>query len=820
MLINECRDNMFYTDDRRRILDFSSEEDKGVNVKKTPLFAYCNLDEASEREMEKFIRYVTNTDVSKSGIKAGLIIETEDRARVERLAADIMICMNKAGVHTGKIYNYSEKDIFTGVERSYLEAEAGAGDIVITGDFLTGSETEELRRQMFLQKETVWGSIMSVLKASKAINIFFATKDIINERFGGSSCSDLKYTEDVFNYHVRFGEMSETELGKEVIKKLETEGFSVCCGFKDRLDDYVRTVYGRSDHKNMEFADSIYRQIIKEHYGKESVKIIDEYSLPVYEKPKSYEESADELNRMTGLRNIKSFIKELSFLYKAGRLEKDLSSLHMVFSGNAGTGKTTVARRLAEIYYSMGIIKKNKLVEVSASDLIAEYIGHTAIKTRNICRSAYDGILFIDEAYSLNPSDSFSGMSFRQDCINTLIQEMENNRDRLVVIMAGYPGEMEDLLNSNPGLRSRIYKTVVFEDYTDNEMFDIFSDMCEERGCILSDRAKEKAMKKIRSLRFEEGFGNGRSVRNMYMQIMQEYMSTEDAAESIVIRPEHISLDGEMSDYEGLKAELNSMAGLENVKSFVKEIMDTNIYMLRKGTGGEGSVKLNNNMLLVGNAGTGKSTVAGIISKMLFHIGVTKSPHAESMSISELISGYVGDASGYLKNKVSKAMGGVLFIDEIYLLNEVSGSIGSEVTGVLLDILENKREDITVIIAGYEEETNLYMSSNQGLKSRIPHVIRFDDYDTEELTRIFEELCRKNDLKVSDGGIEKFRRVIRDEMKLDGFANGRSVRNIFDTALRKHAVKVIEEGISEEDEILTENEILPLHEMKTRVIGF
>ena len=103
MLINECRDNMFYTDERKRMLDFLSEEEKGANVKNTPSFAYCNLDEASEKEMEKFIRYVTNTDVSKSGIKAGLIIETEDRARVERLAADVMICMNKAGGHTGKI---------------------------------------------------------------------------------------------------------------------------------------------------------------------------------------------------------------------------------------------------------------------------------------------------------------------------------------------------------------------------------------------------------------------------------------------------------------------------------------------------------------------------------------------------------------------------------------------------------------------------------------------------------------------------------------------------------------------------------------------
>lgn len=331
MLINVCRNNRVYSKDRKRILGSLSKEDKAENKNLPSLFDYCNFDEESEMEMAKFLTYVTNTDFDKPYIGSGLIIETDDKARVERLAVDIMNSMLIAGFNTGKIYNYSEKDIFAGIGMSVLEAKPGTGDIVITGDLMTGNESEEIKRHMFFQKEAIWGNVLSVFNESRAIKILFATKDIIDERFGGKSRSDLKYPEESFNYRIRLGEMSESNIRNEIIKKLEAEGFTADRNFAKHLDEYIKTVYGRSDLKNMGFADSIYRQIVKENYGKNCSKIIDADSLPAYDKPKSFEEAARELNNMIGLRNIKSFIRELSFLYRSGRLKKDLSSLHMVF---------------------------------------------------------------------------------------------------------------------------------------------------------------------------------------------------------------------------------------------------------------------------------------------------------------------------------------------------------------------------------------------------------------------------------------------------------------------------------------------------------
>ncbi len=817
MLIDDFLDNVCYTEERKRILGYIAEEEaKDLCVQND--YAYCNFNERSRSEFHKFLNYIMNTDADKPVIGTGMIIETDDRERVGRLSGDIMKELEKTGQHTGKIYFFSEKKIIFGLEDSFFEVEGNQGNIIIIHDLLNEKELEDIKKHMFLRKENMWDKMITAINLSKSINIIYSANDEMKGRFGKKD-EELKYSKDFYNYHINFGEMPEIEIKKEVIKKLETSGLKSGENFSRQLDQYIKAVYGKSDLKNLEFAHSLYNMIIKEHFGKEKIKILSENSLPAYDRVKTYEEAASELNKMTGLKNIKSFIKELSFMYRADRIKKELSSLHMVFSGNAGTGKTTVAKKIAEIYYSLGIIKKNKVVEVGSSDLIAEYVGQTAVKTKKACQSAYGGILFIDEAYALNPKDASSGMSYRQDCINTLIQEMENNRDKLIVIMAGYPREMEDLLGSNPGLRSRIYKTIEFEDYTDDEMFEIFERMFKENDCILSEAAKEKAVKKIKSLRFEDGFGNGRSVRNMYMQIMQKYMSMESGDEEIVIQPEHIELEREVSDYKELNAKLNAMIGLKNVKTHVKEIMDTNIYTKRKKSDGK-EVCQNNNMLLVGNAGTGKSTVAGLISKMLFHIGVTKSPRVENMNISELVSGHVGDATQFLNKKISKAMGGVLFIDELYLLNDMNRGISAEVTGVLLDVFENRCGDITVIIAGYEEETGIFLSSNRGLKSRIPYVIKFDDYNTDELSEMFKGLCKKNNLGVSEDALEKFRRIISDEMKEDGFANGRTVRNIFDAAYRKHAVKIIESGLENSDEIIEADELQPLNEVHKKMIGF
>jgi AAA+ superfamily predicted ATPase len=188
----------------------------------------------------------------------------------------------------------------------------------------------------------------------------------------------------------------------------------------------------------------------------------------------------------------------------------------MVFLGNPGTGKTTVARIVAEILYNLKYIKQNKLIEVSSKDLVGEYVGQTAPKTMAVVEKAMGGLLFIDEAYTLASTGGASGNSYNEEAVATLIQAMENKRDNLVVIFAGYTKEMQDFLDSNSGIVSRIGYTFEFDDYTEDELVKIFEGMMKKAGFTVEEEAYNKLRTIIKENKDMENFGNARFIRNIY----------------------------------------------------------------------------------------------------------------------------------------------------------------------------------------------------------------------------------------------------------------------------------------------------------------
>lgn len=236
------------------------------------------------------------------------------------------------------------------------------------------------------------------------------------------------------------------------------------------------------------------------------------------------EELKEELDGYIGLDNIKKEVKNLInmvTIYQK-RKENDLPtvdmSLHMVFSGNPGTGKTMIARLMARIYRTLGIISKGQLVEVDRSGLVAGYVGQTALKTTKVIEKAMGGVLFIDEAYTLT---SKSENDFGFEAVDTILKAMEDNRDDLIVIVAGYIDLMEDFIESNPGLRSRFNKYLNFEDYSSEEMYKIFESQC-KKSCYDLDEEAQIAIKayfKICELR-SASFGNARGVRNTFEKIL------------------------------------------------------------------------------------------------------------------------------------------------------------------------------------------------------------------------------------------------------------------------------------------------------------
>ena len=232
----------------------------------------------------------------------------------------------------------------------------------------------------------------------------------------------------------------------------------------------------------------------------------------------------EQLDALIGLKTIKHDVKELTDFAKVQKMRKDAGlksvpvSLHLVFSGNPGTGKTTVARILGKLYKKIGILSGGQLVEVDRSGLVAGYVGQTAIKTQEQIKKALGGVLFIDEAYSLSKKDD----TFGEEAIDTILKAMEDNRDNLVVIVAGYTKPMEKFINSNPGLKSRFNKYIDFPDYTVEELEAIFYQNCERYDYTVDEEIKHHIHHMIVTRKFtkQENFANAREVRNMFEEII------------------------------------------------------------------------------------------------------------------------------------------------------------------------------------------------------------------------------------------------------------------------------------------------------------
>lgn len=510
------------------------------------------------------------------------------------------------------------------------------------------------------------------------------------------------------------------------------------------------------------------------------------------------EKALTKLNSLIGLKNVKEVINQIVRLVQYNRQRAEILSLdtldnptyHLAFYGNPGTGKTTVARILCDIFYSLGLLDVNKLIEVDRSNLVGEFIGQTGPKTKKVIEEAMGGVLFIDEAYSLAPEGNPSN-DFGSEAIDTLVKEMEDQRGKFIVIFAGYYEEMQQMIQSNPGLSSRINIQINFDDYTDEEMLEIAHLQAKNNYYTLTENAEKAFLIKINQEKMAPNFANGRTVRNLMESAVREKayrLSGKPVSreELLVLEDLDFGIDSSelfSKDFENLIDELNSLIGLKAVKEQVQSITNY-IRVEKKRQKSNGEVKAPSlHMIFSGNPGTGKTTVARLLSKILGSIGILKKGHLIEVSREDLVGEYTGHTAIKTKNKIKEAYGGVLFIDEAYSLYSSSDSdFGYEAISTLLREMEENRDKLVVIMAGYNAEMESMLNMNSGLKSRFAHSISFPDYSDEELMTIFINSVIRDGYLLTEEAKTKVSQLFTEicETKDEHFGNARAARLLYE----------------------------------------
>lgn len=492
--------------------------------------------EESKNKVLDIFNYILNWNFKKVPyVPINLLIYSNDRESVENLGdiiGDYMWYFGYLPSNTRTYHEYMNNvlmDIHAVNKLFYTQGEGG------------------LRRKVGVMYFHNFENILckETLNQNLILNIFTDelsknNSDLCTIIYGEKSTMDNilseypKLNNLLFNIKLDIDELKLEDVYRLLIERLrKTEIISE--EVEKKIHSYIKATYHQSEVKNMEYIKKLYNILILNKNSR--FDIMNKNELKAEDVPDVYNvrnlpEVMKDLNELVGLKEIKGQINDLVALLKFNQkanIDVSKFNLHMMFTGNPGTGKTTVARLISDILYNLGYIEKNKLVEVSAKDLIANYVGQTAGKTFNIMKSAFGGVLFIDEAYSI--TDSQGG--FGDESLSTIIKTMEDYRDRLVIIFAGYKDEMEKFVTGNPGLSSRIGYQINFEDYTVDELIEIFMNLVAKNNLQMEDSAKDRLREIIENSIRVQNFGNARYINNIFQKALVNHAKNVDADEKL-----------------------------------------------------------------------------------------------------------------------------------------------------------------------------------------------------------------------------------------------------------------------------------------------
>ncbi len=536
----------------------------------------------------------------------------------------------------------------------------------------------------------------------------------------------------------------------------------------------------------------------------------------------SFEEAKSELEALIGLHSVKKQINELAtyLQFLKVRKEKGLQedqqfNLHSVFTGNPGTGKTTVAHLLGKIYHSLDLLSHGTVHEVGRADLVGEFIGQTAPKVKKALENARGGILFIDEAYSLTNRGE-DGKDFGREVIEVLLKELAEGSKDLAIIFAGYPKEMSQFLNSNPGLNSRLRNVIQFPDYTPEELMEIAEYSAGKRGVIIHPDAMELIHKRLVEIyrNRDEQFGNARYINGIIEEAKQNMALrlTEQGLDLSSLEPEDLSTitDDDVQkifqsggdtnqvqlpiDDALLKDalhQLKELVGLDDIKKEVDEMTKLVRYYREIGKDIKKSFSLHT--VFTGNPGTGKTTIARLMVQIYKALGILERGHLVECDRKSLVAGFVGQTAIKTSEVIDQAIGGGLFIDEAYALTQGGqNDFGREVVETLLKRMEDQRGQFMVIVAGYPREMKQFLEANPGLMSRFDRKFKFPDYDKKQLIDIAHQMFAAEDMILQQDASDHLTNYISElvDHKHKYFGNARTIRKIVKEAIRRQHLRM------------------------------
>ena len=527
-----------------------------------------------------------------------------------------------------------------------------------------------------------------------------------------------------------------------------------------------------------------------------------------YEAPQTvdYTDCLAKLNGMVGLAAVKKEISNLAAFLNLQIRRGETNTFqgkHYVFTGNPGTGKTTVARIMADVFRTLGILSRGQLVEADRSKLVAGFSGQTAIKTNQLIDSAMGGVLFIDEAYTLKSNDQDS---FGAEAIDTLLKRLEDDRGKFICIVAGYTDQMHDFIDTNPGLKSRFTQTIHFEDYTPDELTEIFINLAKGKNFTVDEETRGAVHRQFEQLylRRDKNFGNAREARRIFDQTVErqsqrlvEQVNDPNLQQEDMYRITTADLPMTQSEQarplDEVLNELDDFIGMRSVKNMIRRLAVQSMFMKQRAAMGAGKVQqMSMNFILTGNPGTGKTSIARKMGEVLQAMEILPTSRVIEASRATLVGKYMGETPKIVNNMCDKAMGGILFIDEAYTLSSENDQYGKEAIDTLMKRMEDDRGKFVVIAAGYRDEMETFLAVNPGLASRFSHKMHIDDYNEDELLAIYKKMASKDNYKLSPEAEFKLMDLICRKVinKSDSFGNAREMRNMLDATIQQLSMRV------------------------------